>query len=59
MLDHQGTHFAPHCVHIDVWNQVGGFSEEFNPGDASDPDLCYKFWNNNVRIFKSLSKFKV
>ena len=20
------------CVHIDLWNKVGGFSEEFNPG---------------------------
>ena len=55
----QSSHWAPHLIHKDIWNNVGGFSEEFNPGDASDPDLCMKLWNNNVRIFKSISKFKV
>jgi glycosyltransferase involved in cell wall biosynthesis len=57
--DHQGSHFAPHCVHKDIWNKVGGFSEEFNPGIASDPDFNMKLWNINVRIFKGLNKFKV
>ena len=37
--DHQGTHFAPHLVMKTMWSKVGGFSEEFNPGIASDPDL--------------------
>jgi len=59
LLDHQGTHFAPHCVHIDVWNQVGGFSEEFNPGIASDPDFNMKLWKIGIRIFKGLGSFKV
>ena len=36
-----------------------GFSEEFNPGDGSDPDFCMKLWNKNVRVFKTISKFKV
>ncbi len=58
-LDHQGTHFAPHCVHIDVWNKVGGFSEEFNPGIASDPDFNMKLWNLGIRIFKGIGSFKV
>ena len=57
--DHQGSHFAPHCVHVDLWNKVGGFSEEFNPGIASDPDFNMKLWNEGVRIFKGLSDFKV
>ena len=57
--DHQGSHFAPHCVHKDLWNKVGGFSEEFNPGIASDPDFNMKLWNEGVRIFKGLNKFKV
>ena len=57
--DHQGSHFAPHCVHKDVWNKVGGFSEEFNPGIASDPDFNRKLWENGVRIFKGLNSFKV
>ena len=42
-----------------LWDIVGGFSEEFNPGDGSDPDFCMKLWINNVRIFKSIDKFKV
>jgi len=58
--DLQGSHWAPHIIHRDLWNKVGGFSEEFNPGDGSDPDLCCKLWFlENVRIFKCLSKFKV
>jgi len=57
--DLQGSHWAPHLVHISLWNKIGGFSEEFNPGDGSDPDFCMKLWLNNVRIFKTISKFKV
>ena len=57
--DHQGSHFAPHLVSKKMWNKVGGFSEEFNPGDGSDPDLCMKLWLSGVRIFKGVSKFKV
>ena len=57
--DHQGTHFAPHCVHKEIWNKVGGFSEEFNPGIASDPDFNMKLWKIGVRIFKGLNSFKV
>ncbi len=57
--DLQSSHWAPHLIHKDLWNKVGGFSEEFSPGDGSDPDLCMKLWNNSVRIFKSISKFKV
>ena len=57
--DHQGTHFAPHLVTKEMWNKVGGFSEEFNPGIASDPDFNMKLWNHGVRIFKGIEKFKV
>ena len=57
--DLQGSHWAPHLIHKDLWLKVGGFSEEFNPGDGSDPDFCMKLWKNNVRIFKTISKFKV
>ncbi len=27
--DFQGSTWAPHLIHKDVWNKVGGFSEEF------------------------------
>ena len=57
--DHQGSHFAPHVVEKKMWDKVGGFSEEFNPGIASDPDFNMKLWNEGVRIFKGLAKFKV
>ncbi len=58
-LDLQGSHWAPHLIHKNLWDKVGGFSEEFNPGDGSDPDFCMKLWSENVRIFKAVSKFKV
>ena len=59
LKDLQGSHWAPHVVHKDLWNRVGGFSIEFDPGDGSDPDLCMKLWNEGVRKFKCISKFKV
>ena len=57
--DHQGTHFAPHLVSKKLWDKVGGFSEEFNPGIGSDPDFSMKLWREGVRIFKGLNDFKV
>ena len=57
--DLQGSHWAPHIIHKDIWNKVSGFSEEFNPGFASDPDLNMKLWTAGVRIFKGLSKSRV
>ncbi len=57
--DHQGSHFAPHLVSKKMWDKVGGFSEEFNPGIASDPDFNMKLWREGVRIFKGLNDFKV
>ena len=58
-FDLQSSHWAPHLIHKDAWDMIGGFSEEFNPGDGSDPDFCMKLWLANVRIFKGISKFKV
>ena len=42
-----------------MWDKVGGFSEEFNPGIGSDPDFNMKLWKEGVRIFKGLNDFKV
>ena len=58
-FDHQGSHWAPHLIHKDYWKRIGGFSEEFNPGIGSDPDLNMKLWKTGVRIFKGLSNFRV
>ena len=57
--DFQGSTWAPHLIHRDIWNKVGGFSEEFSPGAGSDPDLNMKLWNTGVRFFQCLGKSKV
>jgi len=57
--DFQGSTWAPHLIHRDIWNEVGGFSEEFSPGAGSDPDLNLKLWNKGVRFFQCLGKSKV
>ena len=55
----QGSTWAPHVVHKDLWNKVNGFSEEFFPGAGSDPDFNFKLWMEDVRIFKTVSNSKV
>ena len=57
--DFQGSTWAPSLVHRDVWNKVGGLSEEFFPGSGSDPDFNMKLWNIGIRIFKGINDFKV
>ena len=57
--DHQGSHFAPHLVHKEMWKKVNGFSEEFNPGMCSDPDFNMKLWKQKVRVFKGINDFRV
>ncbi len=57
--DLQGSHWAPHVVHKDIWNKIGGFSEEFDPGFGSDPDLNMKLWSLGVRVFKGVNKSRI
>ena len=57
--DFQGSTWAPHLIHKELWDRVGGFSEEFYPGTGSDPDLNMKLWNEGVRVFKGLQYCKV
>ena len=57
--DLQGSHWAPHLLPRDLWERVGGFSEEYNPGFASDPDLNMKLWIEGNRIFKSVSNSRI
>ena len=57
--DFQGSTWAPHLIHKEIWEKIGGFSEEFSPGAGSDPDLNMKLWNEGVRIFQCLGKSKV
>jgi len=58
-FDHQGTHWAPHLIHKSVWERIGGFSEEFDPGFASDVDLNMKLWREGVRVFKGIDNSRV
>ena len=57
--DHQGSHWSPHLIHKSIWNKIGGFSPEFDPGFGSDPDLNMKLWKIGVRIFKGINNFRV
>jgi glycosyltransferase involved in cell wall biosynthesis len=57
--DFQGSTWAPSVVHKDIWFKAGGLSEEFFPGNGSDPDFNMKLWSLGVRIFKGLNDFKV
>ena len=55
-IDFQGTTKCPGLVHKDLWNEVGGWSEEFSPTGGDDTDFAMKLWNSEVRIFKGLGK---
>ena len=57
--DFQRSTWSPNVIHKDLWERVGGFSEEFFPGTGSDPDLNMKLWYEGVRIFKGINNFKV
>ena len=57
--DFQGSTWAPSLVHRDIWNKVGGLSEEYFPGTGSDPDFNKKLWDLGIRIFKGINDFKV
>jgi len=53
-FDFQGSTKCPGLVHKEIWQRVGGWSEEFSPTGGDDSDFAMKLWNINVRIFKGL-----
>ena len=55
-FDFQGTTKCPGLVHKDIWEMVGGWSEEFSPTGGDDTDFAMKLWKMNIRIFKGLGK---
>ncbi|HEY0030962.1 MAG TPA: glycosyltransferase [Bacteroidia bacterium] len=59
MEDWQGATWPPNIVHKDLWDKVGGYSNEFSPGMYSDPDFSMKLWNAGVRLFKGVSRSRV
>lgn len=52
--DWRGAMLPPTLVHRDMWDLVGGYSIEYFPGMASDPDFNAKLWLAGVRVFKGL-----
>jgi len=59
MHDWSGATWPPNIVSRRMWQQVGGYSVEFSPGMASDPDFSMKLWQAGVRYFKGLSNSRV
>jgi GT2 family glycosyltransferase len=55
-IDFQGTTKCPGLIHKDIWERVGGWSEEFSPTGGDDTDFAMKLWSINIRIFKGLGK---
>lgn len=49
--DWNGSTWPPSLVHIDLWDQIGGFSIEYSPGMYSDPDISMKLWKLGIRDF--------
>ena len=58
-FDHQGSYWSPSLMHKSLWDRIGGYSEEFDPGFASDTDLSMKLWKLGVRIFKGINNCRV
>lgn len=54
--DWRGAMLPPTLVHRDMWDMVGGYSIEYFPGMASDPDFNAKLWLAGVRLFKGLGQ---
>ena len=54
--DFQGTTKCPGLIHKEIWNKLGGWSEEFSPTGGDDSDFAMKLWKSNIRIFKGLGK---
>lgn len=51
-----GSTWPPNVVHRDLWNLVGGYSEEFSPGWGSDPDFIAKLYSTGIRTFVGVGR---
>jgi glycosyltransferase involved in cell wall biosynthesis len=54
--DINGSTWPPNFMHRDLWERIGGYSEEFSPGYGSDPDIIKKAYDIGARNFVSLGK---
>jgi glycosyltransferase involved in cell wall biosynthesis len=57
--DWSGATWPPNVVPRSLWEAVGGYSVEFSPGMASDPDFSMKLWQHGVRHFHGLGRSRV
>lgn len=49
-----GASWPPSLVPKELFEKVGGYSEEFSPGMYSDPDFSMKLWQAGVREFRGI-----
>lgn len=54
--DWNGSSWPPLFLSTRLWDEIGGFSEEFSPGMYSDPDMAMKAWKAGTRLFKGVGK---
>lgn len=54
-----GNTYLPNIIHRDLWKQIGGYSEEFDPGFGSDPDFIKKLHDVGVRDFIGVGRSMV
>ena len=52
--DWSGATWPPSLMTAEMWDRIGGFSEEFSPGLYSDPDISRKLWQEGVREFRGV-----
>ncbi len=57
--DWSGANWPPNVVPRELWEAVGGYSEEFSPGLSSDPDFSRKVWEAGVRHLQGVSRSRV
>ncbi|HXH18949.1 MAG TPA: glycosyltransferase [Chitinophagales bacterium] len=57
--DWSGASWPPVLLPRQLWESVGGFSEEYFPGMYSDPDLAMKLWQKGVRYFRGAGSSRV
>jgi len=51
-----GTTWPPTLLYKNVFDKIGGFSEEYFPGFGSDPDLAKKCWDYGIRDFVGVGR---
>ena len=44
----QGTTKCPGLIHKEIWDKVGGWSEEFSPTGGDDTDFAMKLWKLKI-----------